>query len=226
MPEIPECITVSVVEDNPSLMAIYTGWLEKEDGFRLVGQHVNGLEAVADVPAENPDVVLMDINLPGVDGVECVRQLKLKLPNAQFLMITIHEDSERIFTALAAGATGYLLKDTPRAEVLSALRDVLQGGSPMSSGIARKVVRCFQEKPQVAEDAELASLSAREEEVLGLLARGFLCKEISDALSISHSTVNTYLRRIYEKLHVHSRAQATARYASLKTSHRLVPGKR
>jgi DNA-binding NarL/FixJ family response regulator len=127
-------------------------------------------------------------------------------------MITVYSDSDRIFDALAAGATGYLLKHTPREELLAALHDVWRGGSPMSSGIARKVVQRFQQPAAAGGDADLLQLSAREHEVLGMLAQGYLCKEIADALGLSSHTVDTYLRRIYEKLHVHSRAQATARY--------------
>jgi DNA-binding NarL/FixJ family response regulator len=150
--------------------------------------------------------------------VECVRQLKSRLPGTQFVMITVYEDPDRVFNALAAGATGYLLKETPREELLMALQDVHRGGSPMSSGIARKVVQCFQKQapPASKEDAELQKLSAREQEVLDLISRGYLLKEVSESLSLSEHTVDTYLRRIYEKLHVHSRAQAVARYAELK----------
>jgi DNA-binding NarL/FixJ family response regulator len=219
-------ISVSIVEDDLPVRTIYAKWLKQAEGFRLVSQYGDGLAALAALPKERPDVVLMDINLPGLDGVECVRQLKLKMPEMQFVMITVYEDPDRIFKALAAGATGYLLKQTQREELLAALRDVKRGGSPMSSGIARKVVQCFQtpvSAPAGAE-AELLQLSLREQEVLDMLARGFLYKEISEALKISDHTVDTYLRRIYEKLHVHSRAQATARYAELKSNRTQVRG--
>jgi DNA-binding NarL/FixJ family response regulator len=158
----------------------------------------------------------MDINLPGLNGVECVRQLKAKMPKTQFVMITVYEDPDRVFKALAAGATGYLLKETPREELLAALRDVQRGGSPMSSGIARKVVQCFQKAPPAGPEADLQKLSAREQEVLELVARGYLLKEICESLKLSQHTVDTYLRRIYEKLHVHSRAQAVAVYSEMK----------
>jgi len=209
-------ITVSIVEDDLPVRSIYAKWLKQAEGFRLVSQHGDGQVALAALPAENPDVVMMDINLPGLNGVECVRQLKLQCPKMQFVMITVYEDPERIFKALAAGATGYLLKQTAREELLAALRDVKRGGSPMSSGIARKVVQHFQNAVPSGPEAELQQLSQREKEVLDLLARGYLFKEISESLSLSEHTVDTYLRRIYEKLHVHSRAQATARYAELK----------
>jgi DNA-binding NarL/FixJ family response regulator len=211
-------ISVSIVEDDLSLRSIYTKWLKNAEGFKLLSQYDDGAVALASIPAEKPDVVLMDINLPGLNGVECVRQLKALLPRTQFVMITVYEDPDRIFNALAAGATGYLLKETQREDLLTALRDVHRGGSPMSSGIARKVVQCFQ-KPApaaTAEETELEKLSTREQEVLDLVSRGYLLKEVSEAMKLSEHTVDTYLRRIYEKLHVHSRAQAVARYAELK----------
>lgn len=209
-------IAVSIVEDDVSLRSIYAGWIEEADGFTLVSQYDDGQEAHEGIPADMPDVVLTDINLPGLNGVECVRSLKNKLPQIQFIMITVYEDSNRIFKALEAGATGYLLKNTPREQLLSSLREVHQGGSPMSSGIARKVVQCFRQTSPSDPENELSQLSKREEEVLDLLAQGYLCKEIANKLGISNNTVDTYRRRIYEKLHVHSRSQATARYHELK----------
>lgn len=205
-------VTVTIVEDDESLRSIYVDWIRSAEGFRLVGEHGDGQTAFEMLPGETPDVVLIDINLPRLNGVECVRRLKPEMPATQFVMITVYSDSDRIFDALAAGATGYLLKQTPREELLDALLEVLQGGSPMSSGIARKVVQCFQRPAAGAGGDDLQQLSAREYEVLGLLAQGYLCKEISESLGISNHTVDTYLRRIYEKLHVHSRSQATALY--------------
>jgi DNA-binding NarL/FixJ family response regulator len=155
----------------------------------------------------------MDINLPGMNGVECVRKLKVLLPEAQFVMLTVYEDSDHIFQALQAGATGYLLKRTPRAELVAALRDVHAGGSPMTTNIARKVVKAFHQASQP--QAVVAELSTRENEVLQLLAQGFLYKEIADTLNVAVPTVNTYIRRIYEKLHVRSRTEAVARFAHL-----------
>ena len=210
-------ISVCIVEDDLPLRSIYAEWIDKAEGFKLVSQYENGQEACEAIPQDIPDVALMDINLPGMNGVECVRKLKPQLPKVQFVMITVYEDSDRIFKALEAGATGYLLKQTPREELLASLRDVHGGGSPMSSGIARKVVQCFRKSPLSASpENELSQLSKREEEVLVLLAQGYLYKEISAELDLSRHTVDTYLRRIYEKLHVHSRAQATARYTELK----------
>jgi DNA-binding NarL/FixJ family response regulator len=207
-------IRVSIVEDDAPARAILAGWVGRAEGFRCLGQHANGELALAQLPLEQPDVVLMDINLGGINGVECVRRLKPVLPNTQFLMLTVYEDADHILRALEAGASGYLLKQTPRTQLLAALREVFAGGSPMTSNIARKVVQSFQ-RPPSASDAQ--PLSPREQEVLDLLARGYLYKEIADALNISVPTVNTYIRRIYEKLHVRSRAQAVARF-----THRFV----
>jgi DNA-binding NarL/FixJ family response regulator len=157
-------------------------------------------------------VVLTDINLPGANGIQCVRRLKAALPTAQFLMLTVYEDSEHIFEALAAGASGYLLKRTPRGELLNAIKQVNEGGSPMTSYIARKVVQAFQRLP--SEKPEVNELSPREWEVLELLVRGYSYKEISSVLEISIPTVNTHLHRTYEKLHVRSRGEAVARFSS------------
>ncbi|MGJ8696575.1 MAG: response regulator [Verrucomicrobiaceae bacterium] len=209
-------INITIVEDDLSLRSIYADWIETAPGFHLVSQYENGQEAHDSIPNDKPDVVLTDINLPGMNGVECVRSLKLLLPKVQFVMITVYEDSNRIFKALEAGATGYLLKQTPREQLLSSLREVYEGGSPMSSGIARKVVKCFRTSTPAGEENELSQLSKREEQVLGLLAQGYLCKEIASELGVSNNTIDTYRRRIYEKLHVHSRAQASALYHQLK----------
>jgi DNA-binding NarL/FixJ family response regulator len=157
----------------------------------------------------------MDINLPGMSGVEAVKKLKPNLAGTQFVMLTVYEDADHIYSALAAGATGYLLKQTPRDELLRALEDVHRGGSPMTSNIARKVVQSFRDTTPSTVDGE--NLSPREQEVLDLLARAYLYKEIADRLNISVPTVNTYVRRIYEKLHVRSRGQAVAKYAHLST---------
>ena len=209
---MPRVIRVSIVEDDAPARAILAGWLGRAEGIRCVGQHPSGEAALADLPAERPDVVLMDINLGGINGVECVRRLKPVLPATQFVMLTVYEDADHIFRALEAGASGYLLKQTPRSQLIAALREVHAGGSPMTSNIARKVVQSFQ---HASPDAPAAvPLSPREQEVLDLLARGFLYKEIAEALNISVPTVNTYIRRIYEKLHVRSRAQAVARYTN------------
>ena len=179
-----------------------------------VGEYDDAETALARLPQENPSVVLFDINLPGMNGIECVRRLKPRLPDTQFVMVTVYEDANHIFNALSAGASGYILKQTRRNELIDALKDVHAGGSPMSSQIARKVVQTFR-RNETQTDGETMELSPREREVLELLARGYLYKEIAEKLEISVQTVNTYIRRIYEKLHVRSRAQAVAKYAHL-----------
>ena len=175
-----------------------------------MSHHASTESARETLPAARPDVVRMDINRPLLNGVECVRRLKPQVPATQFLMLTVYEDADHIFAALAAGATGYLLKSTRGAELLEAIEQVRQGGSPMSSGIARKVVQSFA-RP-VASRREVDGLSPREQAVLEPLTKGFLSKEISESLGVSVPTVNTDIRRIYEKLQVHSRSQAVAKF--------------
>jgi DNA-binding NarL/FixJ family response regulator len=206
-------IAVSIVEDDAQARKILAGWLSHAAGFRLTGDWGDAEAALVALQDRKPNVVLMDINLPGMSGVDAVRKLKPILPDTQFVMLTVYEDADHIYNALAAGATGYLLKETPRQELLNALQDVHHGGSPMTSNIARKVVQSFgQARPSSVTANEL---SPREQEVLDLLARGYLYKEIAERLNISIPTVNTYVRRMYEKLHVRSRAQAVAKYAHL-----------
>jgi len=206
-------IAVSIIEDDAQARKILAGWISRASGFRLVGDWGDAESALESLPEKKPNVVLMDINLPGISGVEAVAKLKPSLPDTQFVMLTVYEDSDHIYAALAAGASGYLLKQTPREELLAALEDVHRGGSPMTSNIARKVVQSFRQKPAgLSADGDL---SPREQEVLGMLSRGYLYKEIADLLNIAGPTVNTYVRRVYEKLHVRSRAQAVAKYAHL-----------
>jgi DNA-binding NarL/FixJ family response regulator len=204
-------ITVSIVEDNEQLRGTLARMLDRADGFECLSQHPSAEAALAGLPAEKPNVVLMDINLPGMNGVECVRKLKEILPEIQIVMLTAYEDTENIFNSLAAGAAGYLLKRSKSAEILEAIRDVQKGGSPMSTHIARKVVQSFQARPSAAPAEQTEELSPREQEVLDLLSQGFMYKEISDKLGISFETVRTYIRRIYEKLHVRSRTEAVAK---------------
>ena len=208
-------IGVAIVEDDVPAREILAGWIRSADGFKLIGEYDDAESAVAELPAKQPSVVLFDINLPGMNGSECVRKLKPKLPATQFLMVTVYEDANHIFDALAVGASGYLLKQTRRSELIEALKDVHAGGSPMSSQIARKVVQSFRRNETETAGGESVELSPREREVLELLARGYLYKEIAEQLKISVQTVNTYIRRTYEKLHVRSRAQAVAKYAHL-----------
>jgi DNA-binding NarL/FixJ family response regulator len=152
----------------------------------------------------------MDINLPGMDGVECVRALKPKMPDAQFIMLTVYEDNNRLFTSLMAGASGYMLKRTSPAKLLQAIREAYAGGSPMTPQVARRVVQHFQRIPESV--AEVEKLAPREKEVLDQLSKGFRYKEIVDNLGISHGTLHSYIRNIYEKLHVHSRTEAVVKY--------------
>ena len=205
-----ETIRVSIVEDDARVRASMARLIDGADRFACVSQHESGERAIADLPAVRPDVVLMDINLPGMSGVECVRRLRALVPSVQVVMLTVYEDTDLIFAALAAGATGYLLKRTPPDELLGGIWDVHRGGSPMTGHIARKVVQSFREADAGEEDA----LSPREREVLDHLAQGYLYKEIAARLAISYDTVHTYVRRIYEKLQVHSRTEAVAKHLS------------
>lgn len=204
-------LKVSIVEDNEQLRTTLAKMISRSEGFECLGQHPSAEAGLEAIPKEKPDVVLMDINLPGINGVECVRKLKQILPNTQVVMLTAYEDTENIFNSLAAGAAGYLLKRSKSQEILDAVRDVLAGGSPMSTHIARKVVQSFQSRPAAAPSEPEAELSPREQEVLNLLSQGFMYKEISDKLGISFETVRTYIRRIYEKLHVRTRTEAVAK---------------
>jgi DNA-binding NarL/FixJ family response regulator len=209
-------IRVSIVEDDAPAREILADWIASAEGFQLVSAFGSAEDGLRQLPQQKPDVVLMDIKLPGITGVECVRQLKPLLPQTQFVMHTVYEDSHHIFNALQAGATGYLLKQSTHDELLAALQYVHTGGSPMTSYIARRIVQCFPDPPAPAEADD--NLSRREHAVLDMMARGFLYKEIADALNISVRTVDTYTRRIYEKLHVRSRAQAVAKYVNLPVS--------
>ena len=203
-------IGVAIVEDDVPAREILAGWIRGASGFHCAGEYDDAETALVKLPQEKPSVVLFDINLPGMNGIECVRRLKPRLPATQFVMVTVYEDVNHIFNALSAGASGYLLKQTRRSELLEALKDVHVGGSPMSSQIARKVVQSFRRNDSQTDGTN--DLSPREREVIELLARGYLYKEIAAQLDISVQTVNTYIRRIYEKLHVRSRAQAVAIY--------------
>jgi len=203
-------IAVSIVEDSDQVRQTLARLINRAEGFRCASQYGSAEAALEGLAQDRPDVVLMDINLPGMNGVECVRRLKRMTPEVQVMMLTVYEDTENIFNALLAGATGYLLKRTTRDELLAAIRDVHRGGSPMTTHIARKVVQSLQRvgaSPQPAEN-----LSPREQEVLDFLARGFLYKEIAENLGISYETVHTYIRRIYEKLQVRTRTEAVAKF--------------
>lgn len=205
-------ITVSIVEDNEKLRGTLARVLSRAEGFQLVSEYSNAEDALKNLPSAKPEVVLMDINLPGMNGVECVRQLKQLLPQTQVMMLTVYEDTENIFNALAVGASGYMLKRTPRDELLEAIREVHRGGSPMTTHIARKVVQSFQSRLGGTAAPPIENLSEREQQVLDLLAQGLIYKEIADKLGISYETVHTYIRRIYEKLQVRTRTEAVAKF--------------
>jgi len=205
-------IKVAIVDDDEGIRSSLSALINRAKELKLTGEFANAENALAEIPKNLPDVVLMDINLPGMNGPECVRRLKPLLPDTQFMMLTVYEDAEKIFSALEAGATGYLLKRTTEAELLAAIADIRQGGSPMTSAIARKVVQSFQKRSAARGAGDAAQLSPREKEILDLLARGYLYKEIAEKLKISIPTVNAHIRNMYEKLHVHSRSQAVAKY--------------
>ncbi|HZI33641.1 MAG TPA: response regulator transcription factor [Candidatus Binatia bacterium] len=213
-------ITVSIVEDDPHVRSSLAKLIDSAPGFRCVSRHGSAENALEEIPRIKPEVTLMDINLPGINGVECVRRLKPQLPGTQIIMLTVYQNTEHIFNALAAGATGYMLKQTPPAELLAAIKEVHGGGSPMSSHIARKIVQSFQQP--VPASAEAQSLSPREAEVLDLLAKGFLYKEIADQMKVSYATVHTHIRHVYEKLHVRSRTEAVAKHLGQARPHRDV----
>lgn len=203
-------LRVSIVDDDEPISLILSDLIRESKNLEFVSAYNDSEVAVQRLPADRPDVVLMDINMPGANGIECVRRLKPELPNTQFLMLTVYADADYIFAALAAGATGYLLKGTRRTELLASIKQISAGGSPMSAAIARKVVQSFS-KSEVA-NSDLETLSPRERSVLDLLAKGYLYKEIAAALSLSVLTVDTYVRRVYDKLQVNSRSQAIAKY--------------
>ena len=208
-------INVAIVEDDAKLRATLERFLGAQSGFRCVGAFPNAESGLAGIPRLRPDVVLMDINLPGMSGIECVAQLRRTMPEAKIIMLTVFEEGEQVFKALAAGAFGYLVKSTRPVKILEAIRDVHGGGSPMSSNIARKVVQTLQTQAaeQSARRAETEALSAREVEVLQSLSKGHTYKQIAADLGISIGTVRTYIQRIYEKLHVHSHAEAVMKFA-------------
>ena len=203
-------IDIAIVEDDEEIRANLSHRIGTTTAFRLLGSYPDAEAALGDLPKHKPDVVLMDIGLPGVDGIECVRQLKLKMPDTQFLMLTVYEDSNRLFKSLVAGASGYLLKRTPPAKLVSAIREAYAGGSPMTPQIARRLVQHFQQVPEPS--AEMQRLTPREGQVLDQLAKGFRYKEIVDNLHISPGTLHSYIRSIYDKLHVHSRTEAVVMY--------------
>jgi DNA-binding NarL/FixJ family response regulator len=204
-------ITVSVVDDESSLCQSIALFVNGSPGFRCVSTFPSGEAALEQLPAQWPDVILMDIHLTGMSGIQCVKHLKARRPEVQIVMLTIYEDSEQIFAALEAGATGYMLKRLTPARLLEAIHEVHAGGSPMSHSIARKVLASFRKAGQTAADKN--RLSPREKMVLDCLAKGLTYEKTGENLNISIDSVRTYVRRVYEKLHVHSRTEAVAKYS-------------
>ena len=203
-------IRVAIVEDNTEIREGLCTLINGFAGYRCVATYPDAEKALRGLPAQDVDVVLMDINLPGMSGIECVEELKEKCPDVQFMMLTVYEDDDRIFKSLMAGATGYILKKTPPSELLDAIRDLHNGGSPMSEGIARRVVQVFRQMGSSSRETE--NLSQRESEILSHLAKGYHDKEIAEKLFLSVETVRTHLRNIYKKLHVRSRTEAVLKY--------------
>ena len=210
-------IPIGIVEDDTRARKMFVDWINLATEFRVVCDFGSAESALAGMAAFAPEIVLMDINLPKMNGVECVCRLKPLLPKTQFIILTVYEDDDHIYNALQAGATGYLLKEASRPELIAALQEVHRGGSPMASNIARKVCQSFQQKTP-KDTSATDDLSTREREVLVLLAQGLLYKEIADSLKIACPTVNSYIRRIYEKLHVRSRSQAVAKFSGSTSS--------
>ena len=210
----PAMIKVSIVEDDAKLRETMVRYFAGQAGFKCICTYPDAETALAEIPKNPPDVVLMDINLPGMSGIECVALLHAALPELKIIMLTVFEDSERVFNSLSAGAFGYLVKSNRPAKILQAIRDVYEGGSPMSGHIARMVVQSFERRSST--DDETGSLTPRELEVLHGLSCGQPYKQIASDLAISLSTVRTYIQRIYEKLHVHSQTEAVMKYARRK----------
>jgi DNA-binding NarL/FixJ family response regulator len=204
-------IKVAIVDDDEGIRTGLAALIRRAPNFKLAGDYANAETALKEIPRHPPDVVLMDINLPGMKGVECVQQLKAALPGVQFLMLTVYEDSDSLFNSLKAGASGYLLKRTASARLLEAIRDVHSGGSPMTPQLARRVVQYFN-KPADGASSSLAGLTPGEKEFLNQLSNGYSYKEIADRMKISIDTVRSYVRTVYEKLHVHSRTEAVVKY--------------
>lgn len=205
---------VSIIEDNQELREALALILNSSPGFVCLHSYGDAESALAGIPGDPPDVVLVDIHLPGMSGIECVRKLKASAPSLHLMMLTIESEARQVFQALAAGASGYLVKNIPPSRLLEAIEELQQGGAPMSGQIARMVVGAFQSPriPRTKPATETEALTPRENEILGLVAKGFQAKEVADELGISPRTVQTHIRNIYEKLHVRSRVEALARF--------------
>ena len=199
-------VTVSIVEDLDEVRDALERLIDQSEKFCFLEGFNNAEQAEQKIPLQPPDIVIMDINLPGMSGIECISRIKEKCPGTQFMMFTIYEEDEKVFEALKAGAHGYLLKKTPKEKLLEALEELHNGGSPMSTGIARKVIELFEKRNQPPE--ELNALTNKEKQILELLAKGFLYKEIAVQLNSTRNTIKQHIHHIYEKLHVQNRTEA------------------
>jgi DNA-binding NarL/FixJ family response regulator len=199
-------ITICIVEDLDEVREGLKQFISLNSEFNVLDTFSTAEEALYEIPILKPQIVIMDISLPGMNGIECIRLVKDKSPTTQFMMFTVYENDEKVFEALKAGASGYLLKNTGLVQMIEALKELHNGGSPMSANIARKLVTVFHDKEN--ETASLEVLSKRENEILLLLSKGLLYKEIAEQLSISTGTVRQHIHRIYEKLHVQNRTEA------------------
>jgi DNA-binding NarL/FixJ family response regulator len=199
-------ITLAIVEDLDEVREGLRQFISLSPDFKVLDTYKTAEEAVLDIPLKKPDIAIMDISLPGMNGIECIREIKNKVPQTQFMMFTVYENDEKVFEALKAGASGYLLKNTGLVQMIEALKELYGGGSPMSANIARKLVKVFHDQEKNSPVVEV--LSNRENEILQLLAKGLLYKEISDQLHISTNTVRQHIHKIYEKLHVQNRTEA------------------
>ena len=207
---MPAPIKVAIVEDDEGIRSSLGALIRRAPALQLAGDYPDAESAIREIPRQPPDVVLMDINLPGLNGVECVRQLKSTLPAVQFLMLTVYEDGDSLFNSLKAGASGYLLKRTASARLLEAIADVYAGGSPVTPQLARRLVQYFSRLGDG--DSAISHLTPGERDFLDQLANGYAYKEIADRMKISIDTVRSYVRTVYEKLHVHSRTEAVVKY--------------
>jgi DNA-binding NarL/FixJ family response regulator len=201
-------IRVVIVEDLEEVMEGLTAFIQKDDSLQLIASFRTAEAALLELPILKPDIVIMDINLPGMTGIELVRTIKKTEPAIQFMMFTVYENNDQVFDALKAGASGYLLKKTPPLQIIESVKELYQGGSPMSAVIARKLVTVFLSQNSVHASPEAAVLTSRETEVLNLVAKGLLYKEIADQLGISFHTVRQHIGKIYEKLHVQNKTEA------------------
>jgi len=204
-------IKIAIVEDDEVIRNSLAALIRRARALHLTGDYCDGETALKEIPAHPPDVTLMDINLPGMNGVECVRQLKSLVPRVQFLMLTVYEDGDSLFNSLKAGASGYLLKRTASARLIEAIQEVYSGGSPMTPQVARRLVQYFS-GPAPAGELPMSRLTPGERDFLDQLAKGYAYKEIADRMDISIDTVRSYVRTVYEKLHVHSRTEAVVKY--------------